>query len=76
MGVRSTAKAIILHKGKILLNQCRDEHNGSYYCLPGGGQNDYENLSEALVRECRRRQATVLFPSVSPPSARRSATIL
>jgi ADP-ribose pyrophosphatase YjhB (NUDIX family) len=62
MGVRSTAKAIILHKGKILLNQCRDEHNGSYYCLPGGGQNDYENLSEALVRECREETGYRVVP--------------
>ncbi len=52
MSIRSTAKAIILHEGKVLLNQCYDEHNGSYYSLPGGGQNPFETLHEAVMREC------------------------
>ncbi|HRX58388.1 MAG TPA: NUDIX domain-containing protein, partial [Eubacteriales bacterium] len=53
MGVRSAAKAIILDGDKVLLNKCRDEPNGDYYSLPGGGQEKYETLFEALVRECR-----------------------
>lgn len=53
MGIRSTAKAIILHEGKVLLNPCYDKNNGTYYSLPGGGQNSYETLQEAVVRECR-----------------------
>lgn len=52
MSVRSTAKAIILHHGKILLNRCHDKHNGHYYSLPGGGQNQYEPIEEAVIREC------------------------
>ena len=52
MGIRSTAKAIIVQNGKILLNKCVDEKNGDYYTLPGGGQNTFESLSETLVREC------------------------
>ena len=52
MGIRSAAKAIIIHEGKILLNKCRDEQNGEYYSLPGGGQNQYESLEEAVIREC------------------------
>ncbi len=52
MGVRSTVKAIILDRGKILLNQCYDEVIGTYYSLPGGGQNQYETMHDALVREC------------------------
>ncbi|MEA5049528.1 MAG: NUDIX domain-containing protein [Eubacteriales bacterium] len=51
--VRSTVKALILHDGKILLNRCYDRKNGEYYSLPGGGQNQYETLPEALIRECR-----------------------
>lgn len=53
MSIRSTAKAIILDDGKILLNKCRDKHNGTYYSLPGGGQNQYETMSDAIVRECQ-----------------------
>ena len=42
MSVRSTAKAIIIHNDKILLNKCYDKNNGHYYSLPGGGQEKYE----------------------------------
>jgi 8-oxo-dGTP diphosphatase len=52
MSVRSAAKAIIINDNKILLNKCFDENNGDYYSLPGGGQNTYETLHEAIVREC------------------------
>lgn len=52
MGVRSCAKAVVVHDGKLLVTKCRDEENGEYYALPGGGQNLYETLEEAVVREC------------------------
>jgi ADP-ribose pyrophosphatase YjhB (NUDIX family) len=52
MSIRSTAKAIILDEHKILLNKCRDKHNGDYYSLPGGGQLTYETLTDAVMREC------------------------
>ena len=50
-GVRSTAKGILVHEGKVLLNRCRDKYNGDYFSLPGGGQEKYETLGEALKRE-------------------------
>jgi ADP-ribose pyrophosphatase YjhB (NUDIX family) len=52
MNVRSTVKAIILHEGRVLLNRCRDDHNGEYYSLPGGGQEQFETMAEAISREC------------------------
>ena len=52
IGVRSTAKAIIRNKNKILLNKCYDKNNGHYYSLPGGGQDKYENIYDAVKREC------------------------
>lgn len=53
MSIRSTSKAIIINKGKVLLNKCYDEKNGEYYSLPGGGQNQYETMEDAIKRECR-----------------------
>lgn len=51
MSIRSVSKAIILHKGKILFNVCQREDGYVYYDLPGGGQNTYESLEDALKRE-------------------------
>ena len=50
-GVRSTAKGILVHEGKVLLNRCRDKYNGDSFSLPGGGQEKYETLAETLRRE-------------------------
>lgn len=61
MGIRNAAKALLLHEGKILVNKnrntlgamCYGPENGAiYYDLPGGGQNQYETLEEAVRREC------------------------
>lgn len=52
MSIRSTAKALIVSDGKVLLNQCHDSKNGDYYSMPGGGQEKYETLHEAVIREC------------------------
>jgi 8-oxo-dGTP pyrophosphatase MutT (NUDIX family) len=61
MAIRNAAKAIILHKGKILLNRNQNTFKDGLwglplgavmYDLPGGGQNQFETLEEAVVREC------------------------
>ena len=52
MSIRSTAKALLVNDGKLLLNRCNDKKNGDYYSLPGGGQQQYETLHDALIREC------------------------
>ena len=62
MQVRSTAKAIIVHNGRVLLNKCYDEHNGHYYSLPGGGQRQYEPIEEAIVRECLEETGYAVTP--------------
>lgn len=49
--IRNAAKAIIYQDGKVLLNRCSGR-KGPYYALPGGGQNQYETMEEAVVREC------------------------
>lgn len=52
MAIRSAAKAIILHNNNVLINKCMQSGTNSiYYDLPGGGQHQFENLEEAVVRE-------------------------
>lgn len=62
MPIRSTAKAIVLHDGKLLLNRCRDRWHGEYYTLPGGGQETYETMAETLIRECREETGYAVCP--------------
>ena len=59
--IRNAAKAIIIHNGKILLNKCENGVGSDffglaegeiYYDLPGGGQEQFETIEEAVRREC------------------------
>lgn len=50
MSARNSAKAIVLHHGKILVNRCNSRF-GEYYALPGGGQRKGETLAETVKRE-------------------------
>ncbi|MDR2183927.1 MAG: NUDIX domain-containing protein [Clostridiales bacterium] len=61
MSIRNAAKALIIDNGKMLAVKCQNSigemlsglPNGAiYYDLPGGGQNQYETLEEAVKREC------------------------
>lgn len=52
MAIRNAAKAIILHNGKVLLNKYVGGKGEICYDLPGGGQNQFETMEEALIREC------------------------
>jgi ADP-ribose pyrophosphatase YjhB (NUDIX family) len=49
--VRTAAKAIIIHDGKLLAVKMQGEQD-VFYLLPGGGQEHGENLHETLKREC------------------------
>lgn len=51
--MRSEVKALLLCEGRILLNRCRGKDGAFYYTLPGGGQNPFEPMEKALVREVR-----------------------
>ena len=62
MNVRSTVKAVILHEDRVLLNRCRDANNGEYYSLPGGGQEQFETMAEAILRECLEETGYTVEP--------------
>ena len=51
MRIRNSAKAVIVKQGKLLALKMQ-ENGGTYYILPGGGQEHGETLHEALQREC------------------------
>ena len=57
MGIRNSAKAIIVKDGNLLAIKIQ-ENSGTYYILPGGGQEHGENLHQALERECKEELGT------------------
>jgi 8-oxo-dGTP diphosphatase len=52
MKLRNSAKAILIHEGKLLVTTYKDKE-GVYHLLPGGGQRIGETLDCTLKRECR-----------------------
>ncbi len=53
MAIRCAAKALIVRDGWLLLNRCRRSDGAVYYDLPGGGQNPFESMEDAVRREVR-----------------------
>ena len=51
MTIRNSAKAIIMNNGKLLAIKMQGG-GGVFYILPGGGQENGENLHQTLEREC------------------------
>lgn len=51
MAIRNSAKAIIMEENKLLTIK-KEDKDGYYYLLPGGGQEHGETLHEAVKREC------------------------
>ena len=51
MAIRNAAKAIILHQGNVLVNQCENSEYKVFYDLPGGGQHQFESMEDAVIRE-------------------------
>ena len=62
MSIRNAAKAIIVHGNKVLLNLSHRAELGAYYLLPGGGQNQYETMEEAVIRECLEETGYTVVP--------------
>jgi len=69
--VRISAKALVIHRGRILLMKAMDQ-SGKYYLLPGGGQKNGESLAKTLKRECLEETGVeiirvwLLFGNINP----------
>jgi 8-oxo-dGTP diphosphatase len=50
--VRTSTKAVIIKGAALLVILGRGEAGDEYYYLPGGGQEKFETLEDALKREC------------------------
>lgn len=51
MNIRNSAKAVIVQDNELLVIK-KEDKEGFYYILPGGGQEHGETLHQALKREC------------------------
>ncbi|MBE5806850.1 MAG: NUDIX domain-containing protein [Clostridiales bacterium] len=61
VSARNSAKAIVLHENKILLNRCISRY-GEYFALPGGGQHNGELLTETVRRELLEETGYTVSP--------------
>lgn len=62
MAIRIGVKALIISDGHMLVNRCRRGECFTYYTLPGGGQNQYESVMQALEREVREETGMTIKP--------------
>lgn len=51
MGIRNSAKAVIIQGSKVLMTKNQD-NEGFFYLFPGGGQDYGETLTDTVKREC------------------------
>lgn len=61
LSARNSAKAIVVHNGKMLVNRCISKF-GEYYALPGGGQHTGEMLGETVRRELLEETGYSVIP--------------
>jgi ADP-ribose pyrophosphatase YjhB (NUDIX family) len=59
--IRNSAKALVIHNGKMLVSTIND--NGDiFYIMPGGGQEVNELLTETVKRECAEEMGILVEP--------------
>ncbi|MCU7932958.1 MAG: NUDIX domain-containing protein [Candidatus Thiodiazotropha sp. (ex Codakia rugifera)] len=50
--IRNAVRAVIVRDEAVLMQKKWSESRGTWYTLPGGGQDVEESLAQALIREC------------------------
>jgi len=61
LSARNSAKALLIHDGKLLVNRCISKF-GTYFALPGGGQRKGEMLAETVRRELLEETGYTVTP--------------
>ena len=61
LSARNSAKGLVIHDGKLLVNRCASRF-GEYYALPGGGQRTGEMLNETVKRELLEETGYSVIP--------------
>lgn len=59
---RPSAKAVVVHEGRLLVTRNRTEGEGVWHILPGGGQKPGETLADALRREVYEETGILVEP--------------
>ncbi|MGD8913236.1 MAG: NUDIX domain-containing protein [Candidatus Thiodiazotropha sp.] len=50
--IRNAVRAVIVREQAVLMQKKWAQHRGTWYTLPGGGQDVNETLTQTLMREC------------------------
>jgi len=59
--IRNSAKALIIHDGKMLASKI-NENGDAFYVMPGGGQEVEELLLDTVKRECAEEMGILVEP--------------
>ncbi|MES9945568.1 MAG: NUDIX domain-containing protein [Candidatus Thiodiazotropha sp.] len=58
--IRNAVRAVIVREQAVLMQKKWAEHRGTWYTLPGGGQDANESLTQTLTRECEEEIGAVV----------------
>ncbi|MCU7807850.1 MAG: NUDIX domain-containing protein [Candidatus Thiodiazotropha sp. (ex Semelilucina semeliformis)] len=56
--IRNAVRAVVVREGAVLMQKKWAEARGTWYTLPGGGQDVQETMEAALIRECEEEIGT------------------
>ena len=58
--IRNAVRAVVVREGAVLMQKKWAEARGTWYTLPGGGQDVTETMETALIRECEEEIGTTV----------------
>ena len=58
--IRNAVRAVVVRDGAVLMQKKWAETRGTWYTLPGGGQDVTETMETALIRECEEEIGTTV----------------